>query len=85
MEVLESIELNKVYCSDCVEGMKQIPDNSIDLAIFSPPYDNTRKYEGYSFDLHETGKQLFRILKIIFRIIIFIKINFILIIFELKN
>ena len=30
---------------DCLEGMKQIPDNTIDLVITSPPYDNLRTYD----------------------------------------
>lgn len=55
---------NKVIRMDCVEGMKKLPDNSIDMCIFSPPYDQLRTYEGNpEFDLNETGKQLFRILK----------------------
>ena len=49
---------------DCVEGMKKLPDNSIDMCIFSPPYDKLRDYEGKpEFDLHATGIELYRILK----------------------
>lgn len=55
---------NKVIHMDCVKGMKQVPDNSIDLAIFSPPYDQLRTYEDNpEFDLHATGIELYRILK----------------------
>ena len=38
------LELNKVYNMDCIEGMKLIPDGSIDLTVTSPPYDNLRTY-----------------------------------------
>lgn len=31
-------ELNKVYNTDCLEAMKQIPDKWADLAIVDPPY-----------------------------------------------
>jgi len=31
--------LNKIICGDCLEVMKHIPDNSIDLAVTSPPYN----------------------------------------------
>ena len=48
---------------DCVEGMKHIPDNTIDMVVTSPPYDNLRTYNGFSFDLHKTGVEIFRILK----------------------
>jgi len=57
-------ELNNVYCGDCVEQMKKIPENSIDIVVTSPPYDKVRDYNGnIKFNLHETGKQIFRILK----------------------
>ena len=32
------LELNKIYCMDCIEGMKQIDDNSVDTIITDPPY-----------------------------------------------
>ena len=48
---------------DCMEGMKLLNDNSIDLTVTSPPYDNLRKYNGYSFDFENTAKELFRITK----------------------
>lgn len=32
------MELNKIYNVDCLEGMKGIPDGSIDLVIIDPPY-----------------------------------------------
>lgn len=32
------MKLNKIYNEDCLEGMKQIPDKSIDLIITDPPY-----------------------------------------------
>jgi len=32
------LELNKLYNMDCMEGMKQIPNKSIDLIIADPPY-----------------------------------------------
>lgn len=32
------LEINKIYNMDCLEGMKLIPDNSIDLVVTDPPY-----------------------------------------------
>lgn len=32
------IELNRIYNEDCLEGMKRIPDKSIDLIVTDPPY-----------------------------------------------
>jgi site-specific DNA-methyltransferase (adenine-specific) len=36
--LLGSIELNRIYQRDCIDGMRMIPDGSIDLAIVDPPY-----------------------------------------------
>lgn len=32
------IELNKIYNEDCLEGMKRIPDGSVDCILTDPPY-----------------------------------------------
>ncbi len=32
------IELNKIYNEDCLDGMKRIPDKSVDLVVTDPPY-----------------------------------------------
>lgn len=55
--------LNKIICGDCLEVMKKMPDNCIDLTITSPPYDNLRTYNGYTFDFKGIAKELFRITK----------------------
>jgi len=34
------METNKIYQGDCLELMKEIEDNSIDLVITSPPYED---------------------------------------------
>lgn len=31
--------LNKIICGDCLEVLKEIPDNSIDCVVTSPPYN----------------------------------------------
>lgn len=33
------MELNKIYCEDCLETLARMQDNSIDLIITSPPYN----------------------------------------------
>ena len=62
-DLLGSLELNRVYQMDCIEGMRLIPDNSIDLTVTSPPYDNLRKYKGYSFNFEFVANDLYRITK----------------------
>lgn len=57
------MEVNKIYNEDCLDTMKRIPDNFVDLTVTSPPYDNLRDYKGYSFDFENIAKELFRITK----------------------
>lgn len=33
------LELNKIYCEDCLETLARMDDNSIDLIVTSPPYN----------------------------------------------
>lgn len=35
---MKALEFNKIYNTDCVEGMKSIPDNTVDLVITDPPF-----------------------------------------------
>ena len=57
------LELNKIYCMDNVQGMKQLDNESVDLVVTSPPYDNLRQYNGYSFDFENVAKELYRVTK----------------------
>jgi len=57
------IELNKIYCENCLDTMAKMPDDFIDLTVTSPPYDNLRDYNGYEFDFESIAKELFRITK----------------------
>ena len=57
------LEINTTHNIDCVEGMKKLDTNSIDLVLTSPPYDNLRTYNGYSFDFEPIAKELYRITK----------------------
>ena len=53
----------ELWRGDCLELMKNIPDGSVDLTVTSPPYDNLRTYNGFSWDFEETAKELYRITK----------------------
>lgn len=55
--------LNNVIQGECVEVMKSFKDESIDLVVTSPPYDNLRNYNGYRFEYALIIKELFRIIK----------------------
>lgn len=53
---------------DCLELMKELPDNSIDLVVTSPPYDDLRSYNGnvkqWNFEkFKKIANELYRIVK----------------------
>lgn len=55
-----------LYCGDCLEIMKNFPDENIDLVVTSPPYDNLRLYGGIDWGEHVWKpiiQELYRILK----------------------
>lgn len=62
------MELNKIYNEDCLETMKKMPDNFVDLVVTSPPYNKGKvgkssnwksgiDYENYTDDLPEQEYQ----------------------------
>ena len=58
------MELNKIYCIDALEGLKQLEDNSIDLIVTSPPYDTLRTYNGCPFNfIKDYPTEMYRVLK----------------------
>lgn len=57
------MELDVVYNEDCLIGMKELPDECIDLTVTSPPYDNLRKYKGFAWDFEGVAQELYRVTK----------------------
>ena len=64
-------ELDRIICGDVLEEMRQIPDDSVHMAITSPPYnvgagyagyDDTRGYDEYREWLSQVWKELRRVL-----------------------
>ena len=58
---MEKIPYNEIRNEDCLDTMANMPNNYVDLTITSPPYDNLRKYNGYSFDFEAIAKELYRV------------------------
>ncbi len=48
-----------LYHADCIEGMRGIPDCSIDFSCFSPPFEGLFVYSAMDRDVGNTrgGKQ----------------------------
>ncbi len=66
------MKLNEIYKIDCIKGMKELEQNSIDIIITSPPYNIGVEYNSHKDDMEfedyfnwmtEFGKACKRVLK----------------------
>ena len=55
--------INKIHTENCLDTMGKMSDESIDLVVTSPPYDDLRSYNGYSFDFGAIARELHRVVK----------------------
>jgi site-specific DNA-methyltransferase (adenine-specific) len=68
--MIQELPLNQIVLGDCLEVLKTLPENSIDLIVTSPPYADNRKatYGGITPDKYvewflPITEQLLRVLK----------------------
>ena len=64
---MDKIELNKIYNEDCLEGMKRIPDGSVDLILTDPPYGTMNGFNGIDWDFAIDPKEVYTIANRILR------------------
>jgi site-specific DNA-methyltransferase (adenine-specific) len=55
--------IDTIQCMDAVEFLQSLPDDSVDMGITSPPYDNLRTYNGYEFNFETIAHEAYRVLK----------------------
>jgi len=53
------LELETIYQENCLETLRKLPDDAIDMTITSPPYDDLRDYNGYHFPVEDIAAGLF--------------------------
>ena len=54
---------NAIIKGDCLDVMAEFEPMSVDMIITSPPYDNLRTYDGYSFPFEKIAVELVRIIR----------------------
>jgi DNA modification methylase len=54
---------NQILCGSAESLFPFIPDNSIDMGLTSPPYDNLRTYNGFTWDFPTIAREYYRVLK----------------------
>lgn len=47
------LKLQRIYCGDNLEMLKEIPDDSVDLIYIDPPFNSSRNYEVFWGDAQE--------------------------------
>ena len=57
------MKVNYIKQCDNIIGMKELPSDCIDLTVTSPPYDNLRTYNGFTWDEEAIIRELFRVTK----------------------
>ena len=50
------LEINKIYNCDCIDGLKQLSDKSIDLVVTSPPYNMRTRIRDGQYTTRETSE-----------------------------
>ena len=55
------MRLNRILTANCIDFMKRMEEDSVQLTVTSPPYDNLRNYNGYDFDFEGVAAGLFRV------------------------
>ncbi len=53
-------KVNKIILGNCVKVMDQLEDESVDAFITSPPYDQLRNYNGYSFPFEDIARKMYQ-------------------------
>ena len=57
------MELNRIYNEDCIETMKRMEDDSINLILTDPPYNITNADWEYDIDIEFLFYNWLRVLK----------------------
>ena len=56
------MKLNTIFAENCLDTMAKMPEGFVDLVVTSPPYDDLRTYDGYSFKFELVAEHLFRVI-----------------------
>jgi site-specific DNA-methyltransferase (adenine-specific) len=70
------MEKNIIYHGDCIDGMKILPDNSVDMVLTDPPYGTTRNKWDTVADMDAFWKEIKRVAKKNSAILIFTQMPF---------
>lgn len=47
------VDTRVIYCGDCLDQLKNLPDTCVDLIYIDPPFNSNRNYEVFWGDTKE--------------------------------
>ena len=56
-----SAQSARLIVGNCVDVMRTLAENSVQLTVTSPPYDELRDYKGYVFPFEAIARELYRV------------------------
>lgn len=56
-------QLDTCLQGNCLDLLRSLKNESVDMVLTSPPYDDLRNYEGYEFPFAEIATELVRVIK----------------------
>jgi len=59
-EPAREVPASVIYCRDCLEELKRLPDGCIDLVYLDPPFNSNRNYELFWGGIHEEREHRYR-------------------------
>lgn len=54
------MKAGKIYHENCIDTMRRMLDDWLDMTITSPPYDDLREYNGYHFPIEDIAGLLYQ-------------------------
>jgi len=54
------MKFDTIYHENCIETLRRMDDDLIDMTITSPPYDDLREYNGYVFPVKDIAELLYQ-------------------------
>ncbi len=70
------MDIDKIWCEDCISGMDRIPDGSVDMVLCDPPYGSTANFWDRRLPLEPMWEQFLRVAKHNAAIVIFSQLPF---------
>ena len=56
---MQQINTGRIYNENCIETLRRMPDDFLDMTMTSPPYDDLRSYNGYELPVKSITRLLY--------------------------